>query len=140
MLGYRRSTADTQMELIAIERRATRSRLAALERVSRLRERAALIGENTRSSEPMEEVQELIARDREERAREVLLVRLRALAHAEQRIREGTYGLCELCLDAIPAARLRVIPEAVRCVACAELAHASGRRRARRLSRKERWP
>ncbi len=37
---------------------------------------------------------------------------------ALERIREGTYGICADCRRKIPAARLRVKPEATRCVAC----------------------
>jgi DnaK suppressor protein len=39
----------------------------------------------------------------------------RALAKLE----EGTYGRCDGCGDAIPPARLRALPDSVRCLACA---------------------
>jgi DnaK suppressor protein len=34
------------------------------------------------------------------------------------RLDAGTYGICEGCGDAIPAARLEVIPQARTCVSC----------------------
>ncbi|MGH7904764.1 MAG: TraR/DksA family transcriptional regulator [Candidatus Dormibacteraceae bacterium] len=37
---------------------------------------------------------------------------------ALERLREGKYGFCEDCGDAIAAERLRFRPEATRCVAC----------------------
>ncbi len=37
---------------------------------------------------------------------------------ALQRIQDGTYGICADCRKRIPAARLQVKPEAIRCVAC----------------------
>jgi DnaK suppressor protein len=39
----------------------------------------------------------------------------RALAKLD----EGTYGTCDMCGGAIPAARLKAIPDAVLCLACA---------------------
>ena len=68
----------------------------------------------------MEAVQESMAKELAFTSREVLLARLRALSRAEERVREGTYGRCEACGRPIPPARLRALPEAVRCVPCAE--------------------
>ncbi|OYU46583.1 MAG: hypothetical protein CFE44_01340 [Burkholderiales bacterium PBB4] len=31
---------------------------------------------------------------------------------------DGSYGLCAVCGSAIPDARLRAAPQALRCVAC----------------------
>lgn len=42
------------------------------------------------------------------------------------RVEEGTYGICAVCGEAIPAARLEVRPTAIMCVTCAERA-AAGR-------------
>lgn len=39
---------------------------------------------------------------------------------ALDRIADGTYGECEVCGEDIGEARLKVIPEATRCVNCAE--------------------
>lgn len=38
--------------------------------------------------------------------------------HAMERLESGGYGFCEDCGIAIPAERLKVFPEATRCVAC----------------------
>lgn len=38
---------------------------------------------------------------------------------ALERIRAGTYGVCTTCGDGIPLARLRALPTATACVACA---------------------
>ena len=40
------------------------------------------------------------------------------IEHAMQRAVDGQYGLCEVCEDQIPAERLKVLPEATRCVEC----------------------
>ena len=44
---------------------------------------------------------------------------LRELEAAEQRLADGSYGRCERCGVAIPAARLEARPAARTCVACA---------------------
>jgi len=109
------------MARIAVERQASQARLTALQWEVLRHDRERLAGDNTPSSEMMEEVQDSIARQCEHGACEVLAARLRALAHAEARVREGRYGRCELCGEPIPRARLQAVPEAVRCVSCAEL-------------------
>lgn len=45
---------------------------------------------------------------------------LREIAAAETRIADGRYGICADCGEVIPAARLEVLPFALRCVPCAE--------------------
>nr|WP_243843658.1 TraR/DksA C4-type zinc finger protein [Microbacterium endophyticum] len=42
-----------------------------------------------------------------------------AIKHALERIRSGTYGVCEGCGRMIPAGRLTVRPFAAHCVSCA---------------------
>ncbi len=39
--------------------------------------------------------------------------------HALDRVDEGTYGICEMCGEAIPVARLDALPYATTCVSCA---------------------
>lgn len=68
----------------------------------------------------MDDAQESAARALALSSREILVVRLKKLGRAEQKIREGTYGRCDACGQPIPAARLQGVPEAVRCVPCAE--------------------
>src|SRR3954469_1144118 len=49
-------------------------------------------------------------------AQEHLLALLEEVRHARQRVTDGTYGLCEVCGQSLPAERLEVRPWAVRCV------------------------
>lgn len=44
--------------------------------------------------------------------------RLREVAEALSRIRNGTYGVCEGCEEAIPRKRLEVFPAARYCIKC----------------------
>jgi len=48
------------------------------------------------------------------------LEEMREIRAALGRIDAGTYGVCEACGEAIPAGRLRVLPFAATCIACAE--------------------
>lgn len=43
---------------------------------------------------------------------------LEEVTRALEEIEAGRYGICRDCGDPIPAARLRVLPSATRCVAC----------------------
>jgi RNA polymerase-binding protein DksA len=45
---------------------------------------------------------------------------IRVLQAALMRLEDGTYGLCEKCGEEISEGRLAVIPEATRCVNCAD--------------------
>jgi RNA polymerase-binding transcription factor DksA len=103
---------------IVAERRAVQARLAALDRQDRARDLASG-GDNTPVSEVVDAAQDSVTRDLMLASREVLVLRLKALARAEAKIREGTYGRCEVCRAPISIARLRALPEAVRCVHCA---------------------
>ncbi|MFQ3664755.1 MAG: TraR/DksA C4-type zinc finger protein [Sphingomonadaceae bacterium] len=47
------------------------------------------------------------------------LAEMAAIRAALGRIAEGSYGICVNCGAEIPEARLRALPTAVRCVACA---------------------
>jgi DnaK suppressor protein len=54
------------------------------------------------------------------------------LGHTERalaKIAEGTYGLCDVCGEQIPAARLRAMPDRSLCVSCAATAQRPPRRR-----------
>jgi len=50
--------------------------------------------------------------------RSLLLERANKLAEALERLREGEYGMCEECGEAIAPARLRALPEVATCVRC----------------------
>lgn len=44
---------------------------------------------------------------------------LHKVEHALRRVKSGEYGVCEVCGEAIPVARLEVLPYATTCVTCA---------------------
>jgi len=113
-------THRVQVAIISAERKSLQARLAALDRGSGLREQGQLAGDNTPTSDTMDTVQEAMAKEETLAAREGLIQRLRVLGRAEEKIREGTYGLCEACGETIAPARLQTLPEAVLCLRCAE--------------------
>ena len=45
---------------------------------------------------------------------------IRVIQAALSRIEDGSYGLCDNCGKEIGEARLEAVPEATRCVSCAE--------------------
>ena len=56
-------------------------------------------------------------------------VESRELAQIEsalERIREGNYGLCEICDGKIPLARLNALPYAMTCIDCQRAAETGG--------------
>ena len=119
-MGNRAPSRVRPTKRVLVERRAICARLAALTPGSVRRGRGRLGGENARVPDPIDGAQESVAKDLECTSREILLARLRKLARAEEKIREGTYGRCDACGEPIPAARHQAVPEAIYCVSCAE--------------------
>lgn len=109
---------------ILAERRAILTRLAVLDRRRAARTREWPIGDTAPTPEAMEAAQESLANEIELASCESLMARLRALARAEEKIHQGSYGRCDVCGQPIPPARLRALPEAVLCVPCANRAPA----------------
>jgi DnaK suppressor protein len=56
----------------------------------------------------------------EEVVRRRLADRSRDLAEAFERVRDGTYGMCQMCGCRIPRRRLQALPTATLCVSCQE--------------------
>ena len=50
--------------------------------------------------------------------RSLLVEKARKVLEALERLRNGEYGICQECGEAIASRRLRVIPEAATCVRC----------------------
>ncbi|MFB3819625.1 MAG: TraR/DksA family transcriptional regulator [Candidatus Methylomirabilales bacterium] len=100
-------------------------RIQAARQALRVRVAAARDAGPARPIELMDGVQQAVVAGPTAAAQR-LLARLEALAQAEARWRDGRYGVCEACGEAIPARRLAALPEARHCVACAEAREADG--------------
>lgn len=99
---------------LEVRRDATRDRLAAL--ASRPERGSALgfgkrVGDGT--TEAVGRLTDIGVGDSLER---VLARTERAVAKLD----DGSYGMCDVCGDPIPAGRLRALPDAVLCLRCAE--------------------
>lgn len=57
---------------------------------------------------------------------------LASIENALERMREGTYGQCEVCGGKIPMARLDALPYATMCIGCQRDVERSGESRSRR--------
>jgi DnaK suppressor protein len=108
--------ADRARVLLAQERTETLARLGDLEAD------VALIVEASEGSNADDEHDPEGSTIAYERAQTSALAgqavtHLREIAAAVQRLDDGTYGVCEVCGDAIPAERLEARPTARTCVA-----------------------
>lgn len=71
----------------------------------------------------------------DQRARDRMTARVRALTAALDRMDRGTWGKCELCGDAIGAARLQALPAVEFCLSCQARLERDAARAARRSGR-----
>jgi DnaK suppressor protein len=79
-----------------------------------------------KSADQMDEIQYALERDLAIHNVEHDFTLLRAIRAAQDRIRDGTYGICIQCDDAISPKRLAALPWAARCINCQEAADRNG--------------
>jgi DnaK suppressor protein len=73
-------------------------------------------------ADPFDRIEATESRELDLLSRERLTERLDRILDALNRLRDGSYGTCSECGDAIAPRRLRAIPEATMCVRCQERA------------------
>jgi DnaK suppressor protein len=66
------------------------------------------------------DAQVVASRNLDALSHERLSRRAKELANALERVRDGSYGICEECGGTIPAARRRALPGVTTCVQCQE--------------------
>lgn len=76
------------------------------------------IGDHGPMADEVDAVQVNETREMSFATRSMLVQRANKLAEALQRLRQGEYGTCEICEEAIAPARLRAMPEVTTCVRC----------------------
>jgi DnaK suppressor protein len=69
-------------------------------------------------ADPLDEMRVSVDREIAFATRSLLVDRAQRLAAALDRVRNGSYGVCDECGGTIPSARLRALPEVATCVAC----------------------
>jgi DnaK suppressor protein len=109
MVGLNKHYKEALLRL----RRTLTGDLEGLERGARGTEASGDISENPAEQATDNSEQEVSLGRIASQTREV-----REIDEALERIRDGTFGVCEQCGKAIPAARLEAIPYARLCVAC----------------------
>ena len=76
------------------------------------------VGDDRPLANSTDEVQINGERDTGMATRSILVKRVNRLAEALERLRRGSYGLCEECAKPIAPARLKAMPEVTTCVNC----------------------
>lgn len=73
-------------------------------------------------SDPVDEAIEFSRRDTATHELKRLAHQLATVDRAIQRVKDGTYGICEECNEEIPSKRLECVPEAILCLECQRMA------------------
>jgi len=77
------------------------------------------IGElSTYDNHPADLGSEVFERSKDLALREDAVLKIVAIGDALQKIEDGTYGICDVCGQDIPLARLEVIPYTTMCLSC----------------------
>lgn len=72
------------------------------------------------SADDLDRTLDILDQEMDLRVREIRSDEIQKVEEALERIEAGTYGKCVACGARIPAARLRLLPEATLCVHCQE--------------------
>ena len=96
----------------------TMARIRQLGGAVALEEFPGAIGDNTPLADEVDVIRLNEDREMSFATRSLLVGRANKLAEALERLREGEYGICMECGEAIAPARLRVMPEVTTCVRC----------------------
>ena len=119
---------DEVRERIEKELGSVMERLRQLGGAVVIEEFPGAVGDNSPFADPTEEVQVQGEREVSFATRSLLVERANRLAEALERLREGEYGTCEECGEAIAPARLKAMPEVTTCVRCQDRLERSARR------------
>jgi len=76
------------------------------------------LGDTTQLADEVDVIQINEDREMSFATRSLLVERANRLAEALERLRDGEYGVCQECSEAIAPARLKAMPEVTTCVRC----------------------
>jgi RNA polymerase-binding transcription factor DksA len=107
------------MDLSSVERELRAARAGLEARLARAHDHL------TRSEGPLAQdfAEQAVERENDEVVQALhdrLAADIAALDTALQRVAQGTYGVCTVCGEEIAAGRLKAMPAAAKCTACAE--------------------
>ena len=76
------------------------------------------LGDTSQLADEVDVIQVNEDREMSFATRSLLVERANRLAEALERLRDGEYGVCQECGEAIAPARLKAMPEVMTCVRC----------------------
>ena len=76
------------------------------------------LGDTSQLADEVDVIQVNEDREMSFATRSLLVERANRLAEALERLRDGEYGVCQECDEAIAPARLKAMPEVMTCVRC----------------------
>ena len=76
------------------------------------------LGDTSQLADEVDVIQVNEDREMSFATRSLLVERANRLAEALERLRDGEYGVCQECSEAIAPARLKAMPEVTTCVRC----------------------
>jgi RNA polymerase-binding transcription factor DksA len=109
-------TETTARELLDARRRGLEQTRAAAEREIKVWETSPSEELSSQDQHPADLATDLVERERAFSVLEMTEAALHEVEDAYRSLEAGRYGRCEVCGHPIPAARLRVRPEARSCV------------------------
>ena len=114
-------------ERLEDELRGAVSRLRRMDGAVALEEMPGVIGDNSPFADEVDEIQANEGREIGFATRTLLVERVHRLRTALDHLREGDYGTCVECGEAIAPERLRVVPEVDTCLRCQDRIERYGR-------------
>lgn len=115
------STKRVLLEHLAREEREVRQRVQDIRRKRQRQDPALFLDMSDSRSLDLFDAASLASQEQDSEAVwRRLADKTRALAEVQERVREGTYGVCRSCGARIPKSRLEAVPTATLCVPCQE--------------------
>ncbi len=103
------------------------SRLRRMDGAVALEDVPGVIGDNSPFADEVDEIQANEGREIGFATRTLLVERVHRLRTALDHLKEGDYGTCVECGEAIAPARLRAVPEVETCIRCQDRIERYGR-------------
>ena len=114
-------------ERLEEELRGAVNRLRRMDGAVALEDVPGVIGDNSPFADEVDEIQANEGREIGFATRTLLVERVHRLRTALDHLREGDYGTCVECGEAIAPARLNAVPEVETCVRCQDRIERYGR-------------
>jgi len=118
---------ETIRERLEEDLRTAVGRLRMMGGAVAVEELAGAKGDNSPYADEVDEIQENERREIGFATRELLVDRVNRLSAALERLKNGDYGTCVECEEAISPARLQALPEVTTCVRCQDRLERQGR-------------